>query len=210
MLRVILKIPNPMIRETRLPDLPAPFEAERETSLDELHGSLQRNLLRGRDQQMNVIGHDDEFMEEIFSFVAIVSKRVEQKICCRHAPEDWLTLCGDRRDKENAVGIHFLNAAARRDVRVCEIGHTPRLRVPKRNTGPKGRAFSGALYAALKGRSSTLAPATSGHSNAGHFEACGRKRLRDPTLGRLRAAPEPPWKSGALAPRSEGAFMNGL
>src|SRR5208282_2642396 len=106
MILIVLKIANEMIAETRLPNGPAFLHAKREPSLDELHGAFQGNLLCGREEQMDVIGHDDKFVQPIFLLVAIVSESFDQKVGGRLAPEDRLTVSGDGGDEEGAVGVH--------------------------------------------------------------------------------------------------------
>jgi len=56
---------------------------------------------------MQVVGHDDEFMQQIFSRIPIMRKRFDQKVGSRVAPEDWLTLGGNGGDEEQAIEIHL-------------------------------------------------------------------------------------------------------
>lgn len=66
--RVIFKIPNPTVRKTCLPRSAAPLQMKRESPFDELHGSFEGNLFPGRDQCVQMIGHDQEFLQkDIFS-----------------------------------------------------------------------------------------------------------------------------------------------
>ena len=62
---VILCVSNPMIRETRLPDLNLFFFAQAVgiSALDKLDGALQRNFGRWREQRMDVVRHDDELVQ---------------------------------------------------------------------------------------------------------------------------------------------------
>ena len=69
-----------MIRETRLPHGRPRFQPIGESSFDELHDTFQRNLRRGRQKGVHVIGHDDEFVEKEFSFIAIMRERVDQEM----------------------------------------------------------------------------------------------------------------------------------
>jgi len=103
---IIFQVAHAMIGETSLPHGPAPLEAKRGASLDELRRPFQRNLLRRCDQQMQVIGHDHEFMQKIFSLVAIMRQRFEQKISRCIATEDRLAVSSNRCDEENAISIH--------------------------------------------------------------------------------------------------------
>lgn len=107
MLLVILPIPDAMIREARLPDGATIFQAIRESSFDELHGPFQRDFLRRTEQRVDVIGHDDEFMEQEFSSVAVVREGVYQESSSCFPAKDWTALDGDGGGEENAVGVHF-------------------------------------------------------------------------------------------------------
>ena len=107
MMLIILKIADAVIAETWLPDRPLRLQAEREPALDELHGAFQGNFLCGREKQMDVIGHDDEFVQQIFPRIAIVSERIHQKIGGCFASENRLAVCGDGGSEEGAVGVHF-------------------------------------------------------------------------------------------------------
>jgi|HubBroStandDraft_4_1064222.scaffolds.fasta_scaffold168278_3 hypothetical protein len=52
---------------------------------------------------MDVIGHDHEFVQQIFSLVAIVSEGFDQEIGRGFAPEDRLAVSRDAGDEEDAV-----------------------------------------------------------------------------------------------------------
>lgn len=56
---------------------------------------------------MDVIRHDDEFMQQIFSLVAIGREGFDQEIGSRFAPENRLAVRRDRGDEESAVGVQF-------------------------------------------------------------------------------------------------------
>jgi len=103
---IILQVPYAMIREPCLPNWPAKFQTKRESSLDELHGSLQRNIVGGCKQCVKMIGHDYEFVKEEFVFVAIMRQGFNEEIGGRFAAEDRLALRRDGGDKEDAIGIH--------------------------------------------------------------------------------------------------------
>src|SRR5579862_1805411 len=107
MILIILKIAHAMICETWLPDGAALPHAIRKSSFDELHSPLQGNLLGGRQQQMDVIGHDDKLVQKKFLLVAIMRQRFNQKIGVRLAPEDRTTLSSNRRDEEDAIAFHL-------------------------------------------------------------------------------------------------------
>jgi hypothetical protein len=95
-----------MIREARLPHGRPRFQAIRKSSFNELHGPFQGNLCRGRQQRVDVIGHDDEFVEKESVLIPTMREGVDQEMGCCLASEDWAALGGDGRDKEDAVGVH--------------------------------------------------------------------------------------------------------
>ena len=107
MLLVVFKIAHTMVRETCLPHGRVRFQAIRKSSFEELHGPLQRNLLSGRQQRVEVVGHDHEFVEQKFSFVAIVRQRFDHKVSRCLPAKDWTALGGDGRDEEDAIGVQF-------------------------------------------------------------------------------------------------------
>ena len=76
----ILVIPDSMICKTRLPDRQTRLQSERESSLDELNRSLQRYLIRRRNQRMKMVGHDHEFVKQIFALLAIVEEHIDEQI----------------------------------------------------------------------------------------------------------------------------------
>ena len=106
MILIIGKIADAMIAETGLPHAPPRLQPIRKSSFDELHGPLQRNLRRGRQLRVDVIGHDDEFVEKEFSLIAIMGESFDQEMGRCLASEDWAALGGDGRNEEDAVGVH--------------------------------------------------------------------------------------------------------
>ena len=113
---IILQITHAMIRETRLPNRRPRFQPIRKSPFDELHDSLQRNLCRGRQQRVDMIGHDDEFVKKIFPVIAIVSQGIDQKPGDGVAPENGLAMSRNSSDKEDAVGVQGLSM---RNVTIC-------------------------------------------------------------------------------------------
>lgn len=57
---IVLRVFDATYRASALPDCALGLEAEGESSFDELHGFLNGNVRRRREEQVNVIGHDDE------------------------------------------------------------------------------------------------------------------------------------------------------
>ena len=71
-----------MIRRLRLPDSAQPQLPPRRScvpTFNVLHRLLQRNFLRGRDDQMEMIGHNHELVEFEFPLAAIKVKRVNEE-----------------------------------------------------------------------------------------------------------------------------------
>ena len=69
-------IADPYFREAFLPDWcdepKLPSCSKRKPSLNELHCPLNRHVRPNREQSMEVIGHDYEFMEPEFALAAVV------------------------------------------------------------------------------------------------------------------------------------------
>ena len=98
----ILRVSNSVIGETRLPDchlfhFPKPI---RKPTLDELECPLQGDYGRGRQQDMDVVRHDNEFMQQIFPLVAIVEQHVQQQSRSRIIAKDWKPPPRNGRDEE--------------------------------------------------------------------------------------------------------------
>jgi len=85
-----------------LPDRHARFETERESTLDELHGLFEGDVLCRRDQDMNVIGHEDECVELVASFGAVVFEQVEEKVRVRVGLKEAAAIRGHGGDEEGA------------------------------------------------------------------------------------------------------------
>src|SRR5579863_1487626 len=88
MLCIVLGVADPMIRKTALPDFGIRpqflFRSKRRAALDELNSPFQRN--EWRDQQMKMIGHEDEFVKEI-RIAAICQQGFEEQPCPRLGTE---------------------------------------------------------------------------------------------------------------------------
>ena len=76
----ILVIPDTMIRKTGLPGRRTRLQSKRKPSLDKLNRTLQRYLICGRNQGMEVIRHNYKFMEEIFPLSAIVKEDINEQV----------------------------------------------------------------------------------------------------------------------------------
>jgi hypothetical protein len=74
MTRKILLVTNPMIRKSLLPNFPpADLHADgmRISALNELHHTFERYIGSRREEQMNVVGHQDESMKLEFSLAPV-------------------------------------------------------------------------------------------------------------------------------------------
>ena len=56
---------------------------------------------------MNMIGHDDEFVEQESTCIAIVREGRDQEVGRGFPAEDGSSLGGDGGDEKDAVGVHF-------------------------------------------------------------------------------------------------------
>lgn len=106
----------------------------REAAFDELHGALEGDLVR-REEQVDVVGHDDEGVEVpphrpramgtpvVIAFVAVVLEGVEEELSCGGGFEEAVTIVGLSCDEEGAVADE-----------ACGLGHE----FVKRTPGAKG------------------------------------------------------------------------
>jgi len=72
---IIVGVANAVIDVSSLPNFGRDTEffsrTVRETAFNELHRSFERNPVSNRQQEMNMVGHDDELMNLKFLMVAI-------------------------------------------------------------------------------------------------------------------------------------------
>ena len=105
---VILRILNAMIGESRLPNFGVETEvfsrAIRKTSFDELQSFFQRYVGCRRDQQVKVIGHDDEFVEKKAALRSIGLEYLEEETGHPFGLEESATAVGDGGHEKGAVG----------------------------------------------------------------------------------------------------------
>ena len=75
----ILRVPNPMIRESLLPDLPSAdldSDGVRVSAFDQLDRTFQRHIPRWRMQQMNMIGHKHILVNCVSLLIAIGPQQI--------------------------------------------------------------------------------------------------------------------------------------
>ncbi len=82
MMNEIPSIANPMVRKPALPDLGlAPddrSEFMRIRALDELYATLKSHALSRREQQMNMVRHNNEGVQEVPALAAVVKQSFEK------------------------------------------------------------------------------------------------------------------------------------
>ena len=72
------RIHNPTIVIASLPDIDLAFQAKRKAALDVLHRLLERYLRSGREDEVNMIRHDDKRVKGEAFFGALVLQCVNQ------------------------------------------------------------------------------------------------------------------------------------
>jgi hypothetical protein len=79
------------------------------TALDELHRALQRKGRLWSEQEMDVIGHEDKFVELKDSTVAICEKGLDEEPCCSIRTENRPSFLCHRGHKKCTICrvVHF-------------------------------------------------------------------------------------------------------
>jgi hypothetical protein len=72
-------VANAVVGEASLPDGLGGGEAVGEASFDQAYGALEGDALRG-EEEVNVIGHDDEGVEFVVAFGAVVLEGFEEEL----------------------------------------------------------------------------------------------------------------------------------
>jgi len=92
-----------MIRKTLLPNLNLLHLPQRIriSTFDKLHNPLQRDFRRRRKQQMNMVRHNNKFVQQIFPLIAIPEQHLDQKPSPRLDTKDGQALprngCDEKR-----------------------------------------------------------------------------------------------------------------
>ena len=107
MLLIVLCIPNPMISKAfflpyERPERQFPFDPKRKSAFDVLTNFFQRDVRRGRDNQMEVVRHNHELMQEIAALATIVLHNVKKQACHFLFLEKRMPSVRDGRDKKCA------------------------------------------------------------------------------------------------------------
>jgi hypothetical protein len=77
-------------------------EAAREAAFDELDGALEGDVLWG-EEEMDVVGHDDEGVEFVVTFAAVVLEGFEEEFGCGCDLEETAAVVGLGGDEEGSV-----------------------------------------------------------------------------------------------------------
>ena len=98
----VLTVSDAVVCEAALPNGKVRREAARETAFDELHDAFECEVLRG-DYQMDVVGHDDEVMELVLPFAAVVLEGFEEELGVGGLLEESSSVPGLGGDEEGSV-----------------------------------------------------------------------------------------------------------
>ncbi len=122
----ILVIANPVVRESPLPDLSLATEDRPEgvgvSAFDQLDRVLQRDIDGGSQQEMNVLGHEDERMQSIAAFAAISVESLQEEANIVLDNEKFSTLPRRESDEvgsgrgDESSRLHEQTSAAKRRV----------------------------------------------------------------------------------------------
>jgi len=100
---VVFCVADAVVGEASLPDGEFGGEAVREASLDDSDGSFE-SLLRC-EKQVDVIGHDDEGVEFVVSFGAIVLEGFDEEFGVAFDLEETAAVVGSAGDQEGAGAL---------------------------------------------------------------------------------------------------------
>ena len=82
MMNEVLSIANPMIGESALPNFRVSSYESAEVmgvrALNQLDSALDGYVLSGSEQKMDMIGHEDEGVQQVAAFATIVIKGLEE------------------------------------------------------------------------------------------------------------------------------------
>ena len=99
---VVARVFDAAKREALFPDRHFGFKAEGEASFDVLHGFLDGDVRRGCEEEMEMVGHEDEGVELVAAFGAVFVHQVEKEIRVRVGLEEAAAIRGDGGDEEGA------------------------------------------------------------------------------------------------------------
>src|SRR5205814_9389403 len=113
---IVLLVANAMVCEAFLPDqsslcvrghvLANPIG---ESTLNQLHGTFKRDIRGGREEQMQMIGHDYKLMQRVFLLFPIMLQHVDHQFRRLSVAEQRCAPPGYGRDKEGSIEGHPRN-----------------------------------------------------------------------------------------------------
>ncbi len=98
----VLLVAHAAVSESSLPDGKFGFEATGEAAFDEHQRSLNGDDLWG-EEQVNVVRHDDEGMEFVVPFAAVVLEGIEEQLGVGGCLEETAAVPGLGTDEEGSV-----------------------------------------------------------------------------------------------------------
>jgi hypothetical protein len=98
----VFGVADMVVGEASLPDGEFGGEAVGETAFDEVHGLGESFVLRGEDE-VDVVGHYDEGVEEVVFFGAVVLEGFEEEVGVARDLKDSAAVVADGGDEEGAL-----------------------------------------------------------------------------------------------------------
>ena len=98
----VFAVSHTAVSEASLPDRKFGTKAAGEAALQELHGALECDVFEC-EKDMDVVGHDDEGVEFVMAFAAVVLEGVEEELGVRFGLEEAKTVPGATGDEICAV-----------------------------------------------------------------------------------------------------------
>jgi len=98
----VFAVAHATVGKAALPNRKLRAKAVGEAAFDELNCTLKSNAL-WRDQQMDVVGHEDEGVELVVAFAAVVLEGFEEEVGGGFNLEEASALVGLGGDEESAV-----------------------------------------------------------------------------------------------------------
>ncbi len=95
---VIVSVADAVVGEASLPDGEGGVEAVGEAPFDEHHGSFEGDVLWGK-EEMDVVGHDDEGVETVVAFVAVMLEGFEEELGCAVDLKEAASVVSDACDE---------------------------------------------------------------------------------------------------------------
>jgi hypothetical protein len=102
---VVMLVANPMVREALLPyeSSLCLTEPERKPAFDQLQRAFKRNFRSGREEKVQMIGHDYELMQDIPHLLAIMEQHVHHQFGRLSMAEQGCALPGHSCNEECSI-----------------------------------------------------------------------------------------------------------